>query len=313
MKPVIEVEQATKRFGQIAAVKDVSLTVPPGCVFALLGENGAGKTTLVRMMLGLLTANSGRVSVFGLNSDRQGEEIRRRVGYVPERATLYDWMTASEIGWFTAGFYPDGFEQQYLNLLDRFRVPAASKISQMSKGMRAKVTLALAMAHQPELLLLDEPTSGLDTLVRREFLESMADLAAAGRTVVLSSHLIGEVERVADIVAIMREGRVLLVEHLDSLKRTTREITITMDAATATLPSLPGEVVSSKRRTRQWQLLVRGIEDDVQLDQLSLVDSVVAMETRTPSLEEIFVAYMQKDPPASSNTTSAQAGPISVP
>jgi len=117
-------------------------------------------------------------------------EIRRRVGYVPERPALYEWMTAAEIGWFTAGFYAAEFQHEYHTLLQQFSVPAERKIAQMSKGMRAKISLSLALAHQPELLILDEPTSGLDTLVRREFLESMVDIAATGRSVLLSSQAI---------------------------------------------------------------------------------------------------------------------------
>ncbi len=248
MPPTIEINHVTKRFGHTTAVDDVSLTIPAGCVFALLGENGAGKTTLVRMLLGLLPPDAGSITVLGMSTSKQGEEIRQRVGYVPERPTLYDWMTASEIGWFTAGFYPDGFEQQYRNLLDRYRVPAARKISQMSKGMRSKVALSLALAPQPELLVLDEPTSGLDTLVRREFLESMVDLAAEGRTVVLSSHLIGEVERIADHVAILKSGQTLTIDPLDELKRHAFDVTLTMHSAAAPLPlnngpPLPGRVL----------------------------------------------------------------------
>jgi len=296
MNPVIQVDQVTKRFGRHTAVDGISLEIPPGCVFALLGENGAGKTTLVRMMMGLAVPDTGRVSVFGLDSAKQGEQIRRRVGYVPERPTLYEWMTAGEIGWFTAGFYGESFEQQYRNLIDKYRVPSDRKISQMSKGMRAKVALSLAMAHQPELLVLDEPTSGLDTLVRREFLESMVDLTADGRTVLLSSHLIGEVERVADFVAIVRDGKLLVVERLDELKRRTREITITMQSGIASPPAhLPGQVLRCERRGRQWQVLLRGLEDEAELDQLADGTDVVAVESRTPSLEEVFVAYMRMD------------------
>jgi ABC-2 type transport system ATP-binding protein len=295
MNPIIQVDQVTKRFGRHTAVDAMSLEIPPGCVFALLGENGAGKTTLVRMIMGLATPDMGRVSVFGLDSARHGEQIRRRVGYVPERPTLYEWMTVSEIGWFTAGFYGESFEQHYRNLIDKYRVPADRKINQMSKGMRAKVSLSLAMAHQPELLVLDEPTSGLDTLVRREFLESMVDLAADGRTVLLSSHLIGEVERVADFVAIVRDGKLLAVERLDELKRTTRELTVTMQAAGGTVPPLAGRVLRSEHRGKQWQILVRDVVDDAQIDRLTDSENVIAIESRTPSLEEIFVAYMQSN------------------
>src|SRR6185436_19553712 len=238
MSAVIELKGVTKRYGSNTALENVSLEVPPGVVFALLGENGAGKTTSIRLMLGLAEPTQGEVRVLGLDSSREGLTIRRRIGYLPERPTLYEWMTAAEIGWFTAGFYADGFEQQFRTLVSGFRVPLDRKLSQLSKGMRAKVALSLAMAHQPELLILDEPTSGLDTMVRREFLESMVDIAAEGRTVLLSSHQIGEVERVADIVAIMHAGRVLLVERLEDIKRTTRQVTITMDGPHASLPTL---------------------------------------------------------------------------
>ncbi|MEX0613049.1 MAG: ATP-binding cassette domain-containing protein, partial [Pirellulales bacterium] len=207
----IELANVTKRYGGTTALESFTLEVPSGVVFALLGENGAGKTTAIRLMLGLTEATGGEVRVLGLDSRHDGLAIRRRVGYLPERPTLYEWMTVAEIGWFTAGFYGEGFEHGYRTLVAGFHVPMDRKLSQLSKGMRAKVALSLAMAHRPELLLLDEPTSGLDTLVRREFLESMVDIAAEGRTVLLSSHQIGEVERVAEIVAIMHAGRLLAV------------------------------------------------------------------------------------------------------
>jgi len=301
MKPAIEISRVSKRFGNHTALNDVSLTVPSGTVFALLGENGAGKTTTIKLLLGLEEADSGSMHVLGMDCRREAEKIRRRVGYVPEQPALYDWMTASEIGWFTAGFYPEPYEQEYRKLLERFRVPVGRKISQMSKGMRAKVSLSLALAHQPELLILDEPTSGLDTLVRREFLESMVDIAAEGRTVLLSSHQISEVERVADIVAIVREGELLVVESLDSLKCQIRELTITMNGSRP--PELPCETLSSRQRGRQWQFLVRTPEN-TDFDNLTQQSEVVAVETRTPSLEEIFVAYMQSDKRASCTTES---------
>ena len=293
MTAAIEISRATKRFGSQTALSDLSLSVPEGVVFALLGENGAGKTTAIKLLLGLAEADAGKLEVLGLDSRRDGAEIRRRVGYVPERPALYEWMTAGEIGWFTASFYTDPYEHEYRSLLDRYRVPTGRKISQMSKGMRAKVSLSLALAHQPELLILDEPTSGLDTLVRREFLESMVDITAAGRTVLLSSHQIGEVERVADQVAILREGQLLAVDSLDTLKCEILELTVTV-AGGKLLPEIQGKVIFSRQRGRQWQLLVRGI-DDGELEVLDAHSDVVAVEVRTPALEEIFVAYMQAE------------------
>ncbi len=291
MQSVIELTNVTKRYGKHTALDDVSLAVPPGVVFALLGENGAGKTTAIRLMLGLTDATAGDVRVLGLDSRREGFEIRRRIGYLPERPTLYEWMTAAEIGWFTAGFYPDGFEFEFRRLVEGFRVPLDRKLSQMSKGMRAKVALSLAMAHQPELLILDEPTSGLDTMVRREFLESMVDVAAAGRTVLLSSHQIGEVERVADIVAIVHAGRILLVDRLEEIKRTTRQLTVTLEAPHTALPPIAAEIIHQRHRGRQHEIILRGL-DEPALDALRFAPGVTAIESRTPSLEEIFVAHM---------------------
>ena len=292
MDSVIHLHEVTKRFGHDLALDRVSLDVPRGIVFALLGENGAGKTTAIRIMLGLVDANGGRAEVLGLSSQTQGLDIRRRVGYVPERPTLYEWMTVDEIGWFTAGFYPDGFLPRYRQLAEHFGLAPGKKLKTLSKGARAKVALSLAMAHDPEVLILDEPTSGLDTLVRREFLESMVDRAAAGQTVFLSSHQIVEVERVADVVAILHRGQLVLVERLDELKRQTCEVTVTVADGVATPPELPGQVLACRQRLRQWQILVRGLPE-ADLSLLRAQPGIQEVEVRTPTLEEIFVAYIQ--------------------
>ena len=295
MQSVIRLENVSKRFGSQVALDDVTLDVPEGKVFALLGENGAGKTTAIRIMLGLAQPDSGAAQVLGFKSAKQSLEIRRRVGYVPEQPTLYDWMTVAEIGWFAAGFYGDGFLSRYLALAGEFGLPQRRKIKTLSKGMRAKVSLSLAVANDPDLLVLDEPTSGLDALVRREFLESMVDRAAAGQTVFLSSHQIGEVERVADVIAIIRNGRLALVEQLDELKGRVRELTITVNNGTPPPPELLGDVLSERRKLRQWQLMVSSVADD-QLAGLRGHPAVQEVDVRAPSLEEIFVAYMQTAP-----------------
>ncbi len=294
-QPIIRLDHVTKRFGRQTALDDVSLCVPPGVVFGLLGENGAGKTTAIRILLGMSEPDVGQSAVLGLDSRRQGLEIRRRVGYVPERPTLYDWMTVGEIGWFTAGFYDERFLPRYRDLVAQYKLPERQMLKNLSKGMRAKVSLSLAMAHEPELLVLDEPTSGLDTLVRREFLESMVDLAAAGRTVLLSSHQIGEVERVADIVAILKDGKLLLVDRLDDLKDQIRQLTITLAEGAAGPPPIAGEIIRLRQKPRQWQVLVRGIGPE-EIEALRQHPAVYDLESHMPSLEEIFVAYMQAEP-----------------
>jgi ABC-2 type transport system ATP-binding protein len=290
--PAIRTEQLSKSYRRKPALANVTLEVPRGVVFALLGENGAGKTTTIRIMLGLTEPDAGRAEVLGLDCISRGQEIRRAVGYVPERPTLYEWMTVDEIGWFTAGFYGNGFLAKYRDLTEAFELPQRQKIKELSKGMRAKVALSLAMGHEPDLLILDEPTSGLDTLVRREFLESMVDVAAAGRTVFLSSHQIAEVERVADIVAILREGQLVLVERLEDLKSQLREFTITLRDGVPRPPGMPVPILSERFRDRQWQVLARGASDE-KLAALRNHEGISSIASRTPSLEEIFVAYMQ--------------------
>lgn len=295
MAPVISFQNVSKRYRKNVALNDVSFEVPSGCVFALLGDNGAGKTTAIKSMLGLVRIEKGEISVLGLNSRKQDLEVRRKVGFVPEQPELYDWMKVDEIGWFAAGFHDEKYFPEYRRLIEEYDVPLDQKISALSKGMRAKVSLALALAHNPDLLILDEPTSGLDPLVRREFLESMVDRAASGKTVFLSSHQISEVERVADYVALMRQSELLLVAKLDDLKNDTTELIITVTEEGVPLPL--GEhfdqaiLISKDRSGRQWRAMVRNISDD-DLIAINASDFVDSAETRRPSLEEIFVAYL---------------------
>lgn len=295
MNTVFSLSHVSKKYRDQLALDDVSLEAGPGRVIALLGENGAGKSTALKILLGLVEADQGEATVFGLKSKLQGQEIRRRVGYVPEQITLYDWMTVGEIGWFSAGFYPAGYAQHYARLIEHFELPAEKKIKHLSRGMRAKVSLSLAMAHEPALLVLDEPTSGLDSMVRREFLESMVDVAAAGRTVLLSSHQIHEVERVADAVAILRRGRLVLWEDLDDLKKEIRELTVTLQNGAPDIPEVPGRVIRREKLERQWRLLVRGL-DESRMETFRAGPNIQNVELRPANLEEIFVGYMRSEP-----------------
>jgi ABC-2 type transport system ATP-binding protein len=293
MSPVFELRSVAKRFGAHLALDNVNFVGKPGQVIALLGENGAGKTTAIKILLGLLDPDAGETRVLDIDSRRHGSEVRRRVGYVPDRPALYDWMTVAEIGWFAAGFHPLGFERRYTDLVTNFNLPRERPIKALSKGMQAKVLLALAMAHEPALLVLDEPTSGLDPLVRREFLESMVDVAAVGRTVLLSSHQIGEVERVADTVLILRQGKLVLNERLEVLKSRVKELLVTLHAADTAPPPLSqgAALLGARRQDRQWQMLVRDLSDDG-LDWLNRQEEIADATLRQPSLEEIFVACM---------------------
>jgi len=275
------------------ALDDVSFDIPEGVVCAVLGANGAGKSTAIRLLLGLDDPDSGSTEVLGMNSRTHALEIRSRVGYVADQPPLYDWMTVGEIGWFAAGFYPTGYQAQYESLLRKFDLDETQKISGLSKGMRAKVALSLAMAHRPELLILDEPTSGLDPLVRREFLESMIDVSAEGRTVLLASHQVSEVERVADMVAILLNGHLICLERLEDLKHSTQEVVLTLPDADSPAPDIPGNVLAHVAYGHEHVWMVRALNNET-LNQQCAEASLPAPLVRTPGLEDILLAILKE-------------------
>ena len=301
--PVVELRDVVKKFGKKTVLDSVTYALEPGSVFALLGENGAGKTTTIRMILGETLPTSGQINVFGLNPSKFVSEIRSRVGFVPETPSLYTYMTVRQLGKFASAFYPQGYMAEYARRCEEFGLAPDVKIKSLSKGMKAKASLALALSHDPDLLVLDEPTSGLDALVRRQFLENIADLAAAGKTVFLSSHQTAEVERVADRVAFLKDSKIVLNEKLDDLKATTQTIVLTIvgenaldDSFAALFASLfNGPVVDVERYGARFRVLGRNVADnfDERLKS-ALGERLKEASVERPSLEEIFVAYMSE-------------------
>ena len=294
MSEMIRVNNVCKRFGKRTVLNNVSFQVPSGVVFALLGENGAGKSTLIKSMLGYNKLDSGNIAVCGLDPVKQPLEIRRKVGYVSDVPGLYEWMTVAQAGWYASGFYPQGFLKTYGERISDFQLPHDAKIRDLSKGMRAKVALSLAMAFDPELLILDEPTSGLDPLVRRSFLESMIDRAAAGQTVFLSSHQIQEVERVADWVAILHQGSLQIVAPLEELKSS---ISILDFSQRDPLLALPAEldqieVLHKSQIGRSFHLMVRGLTPEI-VASLSQNANLFEVKSIRPNLEELYLGFTQ--------------------
>lgn len=292
MDSALVLNRVSKQFAGKAAVDDLSLTVPTGSVFALLGENSAGKTTTLKMIMGLLPPTAGQITLLGQDAWRDAAALRRRIGYVPEKPKFYDWMTVGEIGWFAAGFLPAGSLERYQSWTRRFGMEDSTRLRHLSKGHYSKVALALALAGEPELLVLDEPTSGLDLLVRREFLESMVDLAGEGRTVIIASHQIAEVERIASHVAFLSQGRLLLSAPLDELRQRLVRITCRGGGPTPELTGL-GHVLHKRSAAEQWEAVVldpspAALEalrttaegDGLALGHLSLEDAYTALLSR---------------------------------
>lgn len=290
-EPVIHTDDLTIRYGKLVAVDGVTLDVPPGCVFALMGRNGAGKTSLIRALLGLTPISSGSATVFGLDSATRHVEIRRRVGYVPESHHQYRWMTVAEIVRFASAFYPTWDPELCDACIERFGLDRGKKIKELSRGMVAKVALTLALAHKPQLLVLDEPTGGLDAVIRREFLESVVDVAAdEGRTVLISSHLLSDVERVADRVALLHEGGLRLVDDAEALKARVRELTLTFPGEPPEDPQIDG-LLSAQREGHEWRVVLDNCNDDT-VPRLRRQFAEGTVSSRDLSLEEIFVALV---------------------
>jgi len=246
---------------------------------------------LIRILTGFQKPTSGKVRILGLDPVRDALEIRRRIGYVSDSPALYQWMRIDEIGSFASAFYPPGFIDTYHDLITRYELPADRKIKHLSKGQRAKVALALAVSNDPELLILDEPTSGLDPLVRRAFLESMVERAARGRTVLLSSHQISEIERVADRMAIIHDGKVRIDGALAEMRNEVVEITFSVTDPLAVLPVLDGpvEVLSEQKSGRQVRWIARDNDSTIEKT-ISDWPGVHSVRSRPASLEELFVA-----------------------
>ena len=216
---VIRVTELTRRFGATTALASVSLSLPRGAVYGLVGANGAGKTTLIKHMLGLLRAERGSVRVFDLDPVADPVGVLSRIGYLSEENDLPGWMRVDELIRYSRAFYP-AWDDAYAEELRRsFALDLAAKVTTLSKGQKARLGLLLALAYRPELLVLDEPSSGLDPIVRRDILGAvMRTIAHEGRTVLFSSHLLDEVEEVADHVTMISHGRIVLSDRLDAIK-----------------------------------------------------------------------------------------------
>jgi ABC-2 type transport system ATP-binding protein len=223
--PVIDVSELTRRFGARTALASVSVSVPRGTVYGLVGANGAGKTTLIKHVLGLLRAESGSVRVFGLDPVAEPVAVLSRIGYLSEENDLPGWMTVGELIRYSRALYP-GWDDAYGEELRRtFALDPAAAIKTLSKGQKARAGLLVALAYRPELLVLDEPSSGLDPIVRRDILGAVIrTIAHEGRTVLFSSHLLDEVEQVADHVTMLNEGKVVLSAPLAAIMQSHRSL-----------------------------------------------------------------------------------------
>ena len=290
MPPIIQIERLTKAYGVHRGITEVDLEVGQGEVFGFLGPNGAGKTTTIRILLDLIRPTSGSARVFDIVSSQDPVAIHARIGYLPGEFTLYDRLTGAETIEYFANLR-GGFDRAYSGqLVERLGLDTSRRFREYSRGNKQKVGLICALQHRPELLILDEPTAGLDPLVQQTFNELLFEAKAEGRTVFLSSHIISEVERTCDRVAIIRDGRIVRLDTVESLRELAAhevELRFAEPVDPAPYAAVPG-VSNLAVEGRTIRLLVSGpVAPVVRLAaQAALVDFV----SREPSLEEVFLA-----------------------
>jgi ABC-2 type transport system ATP-binding protein len=278
---VLAVRGLRRAYGSLQVIDGLDLTVRRGEVYGFLGRNGAGKTTTIRALMGILKSDGGEIELLGSIVRRPRPEHKRQIGYVAQEQHFYPWMTCKSLARFVRGFYPSWDDRELARLFDAFELPANRHISALSHGMRVKLALAIAIAPRPPLLILDEPTAGLDPVARREFLDLVEVHARrAGQTVFFSTHLMDEVERLADRVGILDRGRLIYEGSLEVLRASVRAI-----------GELPAEGLpfgfEPLQRTREGEVMVRASPEAWGAHPLGQI-------ARRLPLDEIFIALVSR-------------------
>jgi ABC-2 type transport system ATP-binding protein len=287
--PVIDIRHLSRTFGRQRGLDDVSLQVQRGTVLGLVGVNGSGKTTLIKHVLGLLRVQAGSVRVFGLDPVADPVRVLSRIGYLSEDCDLPLWMRVSELLRYTAAFYPTWDAALVEQMRIAFGLNPGDHVKHLSRGLRARLGLLLAIGSRPELLVLDEPSAGLDPLARRDILSAVVrTVAQEGRTVLLSSHHLDEVERVADHVALLDGSRLLFHGPLDEVRNRHRRLTLRFREPRATPPALAG-VLTWVGEGQDWTALCVDEVESVRAAALETGGRVV--EEAVPQLEEVLAAH----------------------
>jgi ABC-2 type transport system ATP-binding protein len=290
-EPAIQFSGLVKDYGSTRALDGIDLSVERGCIFGFLGPNGAGKTTAIRILLDLIRPTRGTARVLGFESQRDTLEVRRRVGYLPGDLRVYDGLRGDEFLDFIDSFRPEKRDlARRRTLMDRLGFDGTKRIRALSKGNKQKLGIIQAMMHRPDVLVLDEPTSGLDPLVQEEVARLLEEAVHEGRTVFFSSHILPEVERLSQSVAIIRAGRIVAVEDIARLRsRSVHKVEVTFASEPPLgLFAIPG-VTELRRDGATVHLQARdGIDAVIKaIARYPVID----LRTEQPSLEDVFLAY----------------------
>jgi ABC-2 type transport system ATP-binding protein len=291
--PAIQLENLSYAYGRAEAVRDLNLTVKPGCCYGLFGRNGAGKTTTMKCLLNLLRPQSGTVRVFGMDPRNDEVAVKRRLAYVPDQVAFYPWMSVRETLDYLASFRQQWNTKIEAELLERFRLDPTKKTSALSKGQKTQVALIAAVCPETDLLVLDEPTSGLDPIVRREFIETVIGAYQEGdpgqRTILVSTHLIAEFEGLIDEFTIVDRGGAVLTLEADAARERFQKIRARF---TQPAPEMHfANALHVQRSGRELDLVVSA--GGTQAAETLQQHRPESLSAESLTLEEIFVAVLQ--------------------
>ena len=287
---IIETKDLTKYYGGVTGIKDLNLSVHEGEILGFIGPNGAGKSTTIRILMSLIYPSSGSATIFGKDVIQYGPEIKREIGYMPSEVFYYENMRVRELLEYSASFYKKDCSKRIKEISGLLKLDLAKKIDELSFGNKKKVGIVQGLLHDPELIILDEPTGGLDPLIQKNFFELIKEESRAGKTVFFSSHILSEVQKICDRVAIIRDGELINIESMENLIQNNykRVHMITRQKADSEQFKFPG-VNDLKIDKNQVSFLYKGDVNTISklIAQIDLVDFIVG----EPDLEEIFMHY----------------------
>jgi ABC-2 type transport system ATP-binding protein len=290
-KPVIQTENLTKYYGKNRGIEDVNLKVREGEIFGFIGPNGAGKSTSIRVLLSLIYPTSGVASIFGMDIVRQAKDIKRLVGFMPSEVNYYEGMNTRELLEYSASFYGKDCSERINELADIFDVDLRKEIFDLSMGNKKKVSILQSLIHQPKLLILDEPTSGLDPLMQSRFFDVLREENSKGTTIFFSSHILSEVQKLCKRVAIIKDGSIVQVEDIDTLRqKQLKKVALTLSSGIDEdeFRALSGVSDVYKRNSTIYFLYADKIN---RLLEVLVEKDIQNLTIEEPDLEEIFMHY----------------------
>jgi ABC-2 type transport system ATP-binding protein len=286
MKNILEIKNLRKEYPEFI-LDNISWDAPQGYVMGLIGPNGAGKTTTIKLIMNLIRSDGGEVKVFGLDNIEDEKQIKNKIGYVGEEQYFYDYRSADWTGKFVSHFFDRWDMERYRSLLDRFEIPPKKRIRKFSKGMKVKLSLAIALSHNPELILLDEPTSGLDPIIRREVIDFLKTFTEENeKSVIISSHITDDIARIADYITYMVNGKIVLTDSKDELLSNWKKIHFTPDSLdksiAASLVNVESHLFGSSGLTKNYTEIQESLSPeiasgDIKVESVGLDDILISL------------------------------------